>query len=59
MSSNDVALHPLTSTGGVSSEPAHPRDPFEALDDLMQVVEALCPAWPNRDVFPDSAAFIL
>lgn len=59
MSSNDVALHPLTSTGGVSSEPAHPRDPFEALDDLMQVVEALRPTWPRRELFPDTAAFKL
>ena len=27
------------------------RDPFEALDDLMVVVEALCPAWPWRESF--------
>jgi hypothetical protein len=24
------------------------RDPFEALDDLMTVIEALCPVWPYR-----------
>jgi hypothetical protein len=59
MSSSDVALHLLSSTGGVSSQPADPRDPFEALDDLMQVVEALCPTWPNREVFSDAGAFIL
>jgi len=23
------------------------RDPFEVLDDLMQVVEALCPTWQD------------
>jgi hypothetical protein len=27
------------------------RDPFAALDDLMVVVEALCPAWPPRQGF--------
>lgn len=25
------------------------RDPFAQLDDLMLVVEALCPRWPPRD----------
>jgi hypothetical protein len=24
-------------------------DPYRALDDLMAVVEALCPVWPSRD----------
>ena len=24
------------------------REPFEVLDDLMAVVEALCPRWPER-----------
>lgn len=27
------------------------RDPYEALDDLMAVVEALCPSWPERPGF--------
>lgn len=26
-------------------------DPFEALDDLMVVIEALCPTWPLREPF--------
>ncbi len=34
------------------------RDPFEALDDLMQVVEALCPRWPERESFGDTAASV-
>jgi len=59
MSSSDVALHPLSSTGGVSSPTADSRNPFEVLDDLMQVVEALCPTWPPRELFPDTAAFKL
>lgn len=59
MSSGDLALHPLSSTGGVESPAADSRDPFEILDDLMQVVEALCPTWPSRETFPDAAAFEL
>jgi len=27
------------------------REPFAALDDLMVVVEALCPQWPARASF--------
>ncbi|MCC7460981.1 MAG: hypothetical protein IT480_00825 [Gammaproteobacteria bacterium] len=29
-------------------ESARPADPFQALDDLMVVLEALCPRWPVR-----------
>jgi hypothetical protein len=39
VSSNDV--QPLAREGGVSESAADSRDPFEALDDLMQVIEAL------------------
>ena len=59
MSSSDVALHPLSSDGGVNSPPPDTRDPFEALDDLMQVVEALCPTWPDRELFADTESFKL
>lgn len=27
---------------------AQPPDPYVVLDDLMAVVEALCPLWPER-----------
>jgi hypothetical protein len=38
--------------GGIAHVPAATsRDPFEALDDLMMVIEALCPVWPNRAIF--------
>jgi hypothetical protein len=37
--------------GGVASAPDAERDPFAALDDLMTVVEALCPSWPPREPF--------
>lgn len=34
-------------------------DPFETLDDLMWVIEALCPAWPPRPTFAGAGPFIL
>jgi len=39
----------LVADGGPPSVPNNTRDPFEALDDLMTVVEALCPKWPPRE----------
>ena len=44
----ETAFGPLRVVSAVCSPPDH-RDPFEALDDLMTVVEALCPRWPERD----------
>lgn len=35
------------------------RDPFEALDDLMAVVEVLCPVWPQREAFTSGSQFLL
>jgi hypothetical protein len=29
--------------------PARLSDPYQALDDLMVAVEALCPVWPPRE----------
>jgi hypothetical protein len=40
----------LAGDGGVSIEQPDGRDPFEVLDDLMSVVEILCPAWPAREL---------
>jgi hypothetical protein len=31
--------------------PKREEDPFRALDDLMVVVEAVCPQWPERRPF--------
>jgi hypothetical protein len=59
MNSNESPEHPLSSEGGLHWPAVESRDPFEAVDDLMQVVEALCPTWPRRDPFPSSAIFIL
>jgi hypothetical protein len=51
--------HLLASEGGNVEFPQDTRDPFEVLDDLMQVVEALCPTFPERDTFADSRVFKL
>lgn len=59
MSSSNTPLHPLSQDGGITAPASDNRDPFEVLDDLMQVVEALCPTWPPRELFPDTATFKL
>lgn len=59
MSSSKQPLHPLVIEGGSNSAIPDLRDPFEVLDDLMHVIEALCPTYPPRDTFTDSAVFKL
>jgi hypothetical protein len=40
--------------------PAPPElDPYEALDDLMTVVESLCPVWPDKDIPRVTVGFLL
>lgn len=46
--SNDASL---AADGGLQSPPVSTDEPFHALDDLMAVVEALSPRWPERDHF--------
>lgn len=36
---------------GAGTVTATERDPFEILDNLMAVIEGLCPQWPPRGVF--------
>ena len=40
---------PIAAGGGLPEHASTPPDPFSALDDLMVVVEALCPKWPERE----------
>lgn len=49
----DIAAdaHPIVGEGGIVAATSTPRDPYAALDDLMVVVEALCPQWPARPLF--------
>ncbi len=37
--------------GGIPGPPSEPADPYAALDELMAVVESLCPRWPERSLF--------
>ncbi len=50
---------PLAASGGVIAPVRDREDPYRALDDLMAVVEALCPLWPQRDVFLDGGRMLL
>lgn len=52
MSSSEKSTDaPIVADGGVAPALAAPADPFQALDDLMAVVEELCPVWPPRPIF--------
>ena len=42
---------PFAADAGIQSGPGQPEDGFRALDELMVVIEALCPRWPPRDLF--------
>lgn len=42
---------PLIGEGGVRAAIPAPADPYQVLDELMAVVEALCPTWPQRETF--------
>ena len=35
------------------------EDPYRTLDDLMAVVEALCPVWPSRAGFSGGGRMLL
>lgn len=39
----------LVANGGVRSSVEPAADGLAALDDLMSVIEALCPTWPPRE----------
>jgi len=50
---------PLAGGGGVHAPPLRESDPFLELDDLMAVVEALCPTWPQRGTFTSAGVMLL
>jgi hypothetical protein len=49
----------IASDDGVVAKIECQRDPYETLDDLMTVVEALCPEWPRREPFTGKEEFKL
>ena len=59
MSSTELTPHPLAAEGGVPASAESTRDPYEVLDELMAVVEALCPVWPERPIFSETDRFRL
>ncbi len=50
---------PLASDSGVYASIPSPPDPYQALDDLMAAVEALCPRWPMRGTFVGADEMLL
>ena len=50
---------PFAADGGIRAWPVSERDPYETLDDLMVVVEALCPRWPPRGTFKADGLWLL
>lgn len=42
---------PLAAEGGLEVPRIDSSDPYRTLDELMVVVEALCPQWPSRGTF--------
>jgi len=56
---NSAERTPLAADGGLKPPAAPIEDPFEALDDLMVVIEALCPTWPPPPTFRDGGRMLL
>ena len=50
---------PFAAAGGIPGPSPRPEDWLRALDDLMVVVEALCPRWPEREPFADAGTMLL
>lgn len=50
---------PFAADGGITVEPRHAEDPYRTLDDLMAVIEALCPVWPQRETFEGAGRMLL
>jgi hypothetical protein len=53
-SHNETGRQPLADAGGIPATYSPVKDPFAQLEDLMIVVEALCPKWPARPIFTDN-----
>ena len=57
---NNSSEPPFAAEGGIeTSHVAEEIDPYRALDELMVVIEALCPSWPPREVFTTSGQMLL
>jgi hypothetical protein len=47
---SDTPPHILSGGAVAPRDPAPVDDPYRVLDDLMAVIEALCPVWPPREI---------
>ncbi len=45
--------------GSTAAERNAERDPYQVLEELMCVVEALCPTWPPREISSGSEKYLL
>lgn len=60
VSNPESSIQPLVDRIGLPTVVLEPdQDPFRTLDELMVVVEALCPVWPDRPTFEHSTIFLL
>ena len=59
MNPNSADRPLLVNDVGVPASPPETRDPFAALDDLMAVIDALCPQWPLRNTVAGPGSFRL
>jgi hypothetical protein len=50
---------PFADDAGIEVPAAPNEDPYRALDELMAVIEVLCPVWPEREPFVDSGKMLL
>jgi hypothetical protein len=50
---------PFVADGGVDVPIRRDEDPYRSLDDLMAVVEALCPVWPRRETMAPARRMLL
>lgn len=50
---------PLAANDGADVSARVDEDPFRTLDDLMAVVEALCPTWPQRGTLVNGGRMLL
>ena len=55
----DIPPALLAGSGGIVAATTSEREPYEALDDLMSVIEALCPTWPPREISSGTGPFLL
>lgn len=56
MSSSEKSTDaPIIAEGGVNVPSPAPADPYQALDELMAVIEELCPVWPPRPTFTNES----